>query len=182
MTRHFLFVCVVLGATTSSLGAQVSAARAGGDSGTAVPNLTELVGRPTSELADVVERFTTDLNSISRRYDAGDSPAQRRRMREFYSGWLNRLGEINFDKLGEEGRIDYVLLSNYLRHQLVLLDRRDKQRTETTQLLPFADRLLALQDARRNLTTIDSHAAATTLASVAAQVDSLRARFEALYA
>lgn len=178
MTRFLVFVCAALCATTS-LRAQGSAARARGDSATAVPNLTELVSRPTSELADVVERFTTDINSISRRYDAGDSPAQRRRMREFYSGWLSRLGEINFDKLGQEGRIDYVLLSNYLKHQLVLMDRRDKQRGETAALLPFADRLLALQDARRNLTTIDSHAAASTLASVAAQVDSLRSRFEA---
>ena len=132
-----------------------------------VPNLTILVARPTSELADVVDRFTTDLASVSRRYDATDSPAQRARMREFYSTWLKRVGEIDFDKVGQEGKVDYVLLSNYLKHQIALIDRREKQRSEMASLIPFADRLLALQDSRRNLSTIDSRVAASTLAIVA---------------
>src|SRR5205085_11880074 len=144
-----------------------------------VPNLTILVARPTSELADVVDRFTTDLASVSRRYDATDSPAQRARMREFYSTWLKRVGEIDFDKVGQEGKVDFVLLSNYLKHQIALIDRREKQRSEMASLIPFADRLLALQDSRRNLSTIDSRAASSTLAIVAQQVDTLRASFEA---
>jgi uncharacterized protein (DUF885 family) len=143
-----------------------------------VPNLAALVARPTSELAPVVERFSTDLNSISRRYDAGDSPAQRRREREFFSTWLKRLDQIDFEKLGQEGKVDYVLLRNYLKHQLALADRGEKQRTEIASLIPFADRLLALQDARRNLTTIDSRGASATLADVAQQVDTLRASVE----
>lgn len=110
-----------------------------------VPTLTALVARPTGELAGVVDRFNTDLASINRRYDATDSPAQRARMREFYSTWLKRVGEIDFDKLGQEGKVDYVLLSNYLKHQLALIDRREKQRSEMAALIPFADRLLALQ-------------------------------------
>jgi len=56
-----------------------------------VPKLDPLVGRPTSELADVVERYAADQGSLNRRYDAADSPAQRRRMREFYAGWRTRL-------------------------------------------------------------------------------------------
>src|SRR3954468_16121225 len=71
-----------------------------------VPPLPTLIGRPASELADVVERFTADQSSLARRYDANDSPAQRRRMREFYSGWRTRLAEVGFDKLSQEGRVD----------------------------------------------------------------------------
>lgn len=160
-------------AFATSLDAQASVPDSSG-----VPKLTTLVAQPASELAPVVSRFTTDLNSLSRRYDADDSPAQRRRMREFYSTWQKRLAEIDFDKLTQEGKVDYVLLHNYLTHQLALIDRGEIQRTETSSLLPFADRLLALQDARRNLTTIDSRAASSTLASVAAQVDSLRSKIE----
>ena len=144
-----------------------------------VPNLTVLVAKPTSELESVVDRFNTDLTSISRRYDASDSPAQRARMREFYSTWARRLSEIDFEKLSQEGKVDYVLLSNYLKHQLALVDRREKQRSEMATLIPFADRLLGLQDSRRNLTTIDSRAASSTLAAIAAQVDTLRTSIEA---
>jgi hypothetical protein len=173
LTNFFLATLIAFIAPASAP-AQPPAADSSG-----VPNLATLVAKPTSELAGVVERFSSDLTSVSRRYDASDSPAQRRRMRAFYSTWLQRLGDIDFDKLGQEGKVDYVLLQNYLKHQLALVDRRDKQRSEMAALIPFADRLLALQDTRRNLTTIDSRTASATLAAVARQVDTLRASFEA---
>src|SRR3989442_14643465 len=99
-------------------------------------------------------------------------------MREFYTGWRAHLKEIDFDRLTQEGRADYVLLDNTLVHQIALLDRRDKMRAEQSPLLPFADRLLALQDARRNLANIDPRAAAQKLASVAKEVGDLRSAFE----
>jgi len=142
------------------------------------PPLGPLVGAPASELAAVVERFATDRAALTRRYDAPDSPDQRRRMRELYTGWRSRLREIDFSKLGPEGRADYVLLDNYLRHQIALLDRRDKMRGAEAPLLPFADRLLSLQDARRDLETIDPQAAARTLSEISKHVDSLRVLFE----
>ena len=143
-----------------------------------VPRLDSLVGRPGSELANVVSRYASDYSSISRRYDADDSPDQRKRMRDFYSAWNTRVGEIDFDKLSHEGKIDFVLLRNDIKHELQLLDRRDTQRNETKALLPFADKLLALQDTRRNLVPIDSRSASSALATVTRQVDSLRAAIE----
>jgi len=144
----------------------------------AAPALGPLVARPVSDLAAVVDRFAIDRTALNRRYDADDSPAQRKRMREFYTAWQARVREVDFAKLGAEGRVDYVLLDRYLRHQIALLDRRDKIRADEAPLLPFADRLLALQDTRRNLETIDPRAAARTLADATKQVDSLRALFE----
>lgn len=138
-----------------------------------VPRLQTIAARPQSELADVVARFNSDQTVLTRRYDAPDSPDQRKRMRAFYSDWRTRLKELDFDRMGQEGKVDYVLLDNYLIHQLSLLDRSDKQRAEEAALLPFADRLLALQDARRNLQNVDPRATARTLAEVTKQVDSL---------
>jgi hypothetical protein len=175
---NFRHSTILLFAATTVAGAQAQSTQVNVDSG-GVPSLTALVAKPMSELAGVVDRFNTDVASISRRYDASGSPAQRARMREFYSAWLKRVAEIDFEKLGQEGKVDYVLLSNYLKHQLALIDRREKQRSEMAMLIPFADRLLALQDSRRNLTTIDSRRASSTLAAIAAQVDTLRTSFEA---
>ena len=155
-----------------------AAAQSRPDPGAAVPPLGPLVARPASELADVIERFSTDRTALNRRYDADDSPDQRRRMREFYTAWQARLKELDFGNLSPEARVDCVLLASYLRHQIALLDRRDKLRAEELALAPFADRLLALQDARRNLVTVDPPAAARTLAQITRQIDSLRALFE----
>lgn len=143
-----------------------------------VPKPAELVGKSSSELAELVNRFSADQSSLQRRYDAPDSPLQRRRMREFYKGWRTRLMEIDFDRLKQEGKVDYVLLDNTLKYQLTLLDRADKQREEEATLLPFADKLLALQDDRREMKPVDGKAAARILAMVAKEVDSLRALIE----
>ena len=144
----------------------------------AVPKLGMLVARPASDLAPIVERFTADQQSLTRRYDASDSPDQRRRMRAFAVAWRTRLRELDFDKLNQDGRADYVLLDNHLKHQLAVLDRDDKKRNEAAPLLPFADRLVALQDTRRDLISVDPPTAARALAQVLRQVDSMRAMFE----
>jgi uncharacterized protein (DUF885 family) len=143
-----------------------------------VPSLLPQVAHSSSELVDVVNRYSADLTSMGRRYDAEGSPDQRKRMREFYNTWNARLREIDFDKLSEEGKADYFLMNKEIKHEQMLLDRRDKQRAETAVLLPFADRLLTLQDTRRDLKPVDSRRASSTVAAVASQVDSLRALFE----
>jgi hypothetical protein len=142
-----------------------------------VPRVASLPNA-SSEMVSVVQRFSADENALNRRYDAEGSPAQRTRMREFYQGWRQRLRESDFDRLSQEGKIDYVLLDNHLQHELALLNRAERQRAETAPLLPFADRLLALQDRRRELEDINHSAIARSLADVARQVDSLRALFE----
>ena len=143
-----------------------------------VPRATALVAKPASELALAVDRYSSDQTALNRRYDADESPARRVRLREFYNAWRSRLKDVDFDKLSHEGKVDYVLLDNYLIHQNALLDRDDKLRAESAPLLPFRDRLLALQDARRELKSIDQAGLARVLADVAKQVDSLRAMFE----
>ncbi len=172
--RHHITLRLLIAAMT------IAAAPAAAQETTSatVPRLVPLVARAESEMAPVVERYSADLQSMNRRYDAGDSPDQRRHMREFYSAWRDRLHDVGFDKLQLEGRADYVLLDYHLQHQLVLLDRQDRMRGEAATLLPFADQLLALQDARRNLASADPSAAARTLARVSRQVDSLRTLFE----
>jgi uncharacterized protein (DUF885 family) len=143
-----------------------------------VPRATTLVGKTGSELAIAVERYASDQQALNRRYDADESPAKRERMREFYGAWRARLKDVDFDKLSQEGRVDYTLLDNYLIHQQSLMERDDKQRAETAPLIPFRDRMLSLQDDRRSLKSIDPSALARTIADLARQVDSLRTLFE----
>lgn len=149
------------------------------DPAASVPALSSIMNARSSEFAEVVERFSADLGAINRRYDGPDSPAQRKRLREFYTMWRNRLREHDFNKLSHEAKIDYVLLDNHLRYLIDLQGREEKQRAETAPLVPFADRLLALHDQRRDLVTIDPEAAARTLNAVTREIDSLRALVEA---
>jgi hypothetical protein len=178
MTSVLSRTAIALAGTVCFAGSLHSQAPANPDTRTLAPNLTAIVGRPTSELANVVTRFSADAYSLSRRYDANNSPDQRTRTREFYTEWSRRLGEIDFDKLSQEGKVDYVLLNKEIRHELMLLDRQETQRGETALLLPFADQLLSLQDMRRDLRTVDPRAASSALNAATKQADSLRMLFE----
>jgi hypothetical protein len=130
----------------------------------------------TSELRDTVELFSADRAALFRRYTVDDSPARRNRMREFLTGWRTRLGAVDFDALSQEGRLDWVLLENELRYQLVLLDREEGQFAEMAPWLPFAATIMDLEESRRRLEPVDPALAAATLAAMAGSIDSARQR------
>jgi hypothetical protein len=174
-----ILLAAVLVAPSFVQGQQPVKAATAAEALASVPNLNALISNTESELAPVIERYTADLASVNRRYDANDSPDQRRRMRDFYVAWHKRLTEIPLDKLKQEGKVDYVLLDNRLTYQLALLDRADRERGEEADLLPFAERLLMLQDRRRDMIPIDPVAAARALSAIAKQVDSMRVKLEA---
>ena len=165
-------LCVLLTATPALAPAPALAqGRAGAEGHAIVPPLAPLVAAPTSELRDVVERYAADRAVLLRRYDAEYSPERQRRMREFYQAWQARLRELDFDRLGVEGRIDYILLDHELRYQLALLDRDERLFAEAEPLLPFARTILSLHDARRRHETVDPRAVADTLAALLRAVD-----------
>lgn len=143
-----------------------------------VPALSQFMGTTTSELADAISRFAADQTALQRRYDAPDSKSQRERMRAFFTTWRERLAEHDFGRLSQEGKVDYVLLDNHLRYQLDLMAREDRQRVEIAPLLPFTDVLMALQERRRDLYSVNGQEAARTLATVTREIDSLRALLE----
>lgn len=143
-----------------------------------VPAIGSVMSSTTSELADVVSRFSADVSSLQRRYDTPDTPSRRTRLKSFYEIWRQRLAEFDFGRLSQDGKVDYVLLDNHLRYQLELMQREDIQRRETAALTPFAPTLLALQEDRRSLQTVNGQTVAKLLADVTKQVDSLRALLE----
>lgn len=139
-----------------------------------VPPLKLIMAQPGSELRDIVERFTADDGALGRRYDIEYSPERRARLRSFYGEWRAALRAINFDSLGQEGRIDYLLLENHLGHELSVLDRLDARFTEMGQFAPFAPNLMQLPEARRRLEPVHPAAVARTLATLTQQIDSIR--------
>jgi hypothetical protein len=148
----------------------------GGDP--AVPDLRPLVAASASELRDVVARYSADRAALGRRWGVEYSPARRERLRTFYSGWGMRLGEIDFARLGVEGRIDYILLDGALRHERALLDREAALFAEMRPLVPFAERLMDLEEARRRIEPVEGQATARLLADLPAQIGRARAAAE----
>jgi hypothetical protein len=143
------------------------------------PELAQLTKPASSELRELVERFTADRDELERFYSVRTSALHLRRMREFYQAWQQRLGEVAFDSLGAEGRIDYTLLRTHLTYELHLLDRDESRAKEIAPLLPFAEEIAQLQESRRLMQPVEPKAAAATLDQMRKELEKARAGLEA---
>ena len=151
----------------------------GEDAASWVPELVPIESTSPSELRDVVARFTSDHDVLTRHYDAPASPDRRAALRAFTEAWRARLDTIDYESLGVEGRIDWLLLANRLEHDLRLMDREEKRLSEMAPLMPFAGPILELYDARRRVDSIDPKSAAGKLSDIALQIEKTQGAVEA---
>ena len=110
-----------------------------------------------------IERYTVDRGSLTRSYPVPMSQARRDRFRKFYEEWLASLKPLDFDSMSQDGKIDYLLFKNHLEYELRQLDIQRQQLAEIEPLIPFADTIIDLEEARRRMEPIDSAKIAATL-------------------
>ena len=122
----------------------------------------------------VVHRFAEDQAALRRRYDAVHAPERRNRLRTFYDRWQDQLASINFEQLGVEGRIDYLLLQNEIRSERHRLDRQERRHAEMRSYLPFASTITDLFYDWREDPSIDPRAAADSLAAIQNMIEQAR--------
>jgi hypothetical protein len=81
--------------------------------------------------------------------------------------------------MSQDGKIDYILFKNHLEYELRQLDIQSRQLGEIEPLVPFADKIIDLEEARRRMEPIDSAKLAATLNDLRKQVDEKRKAIEA---
>jgi len=138
------------------------------------PDLASLIETDSSAMIPVVHRFAEDQAALRRRYDAVHAPERRNRLRTFYDRWQDRLASINFEQLGVEGRIDYLLLQNEIRSERHKLDRQERRHAEMRSYLPFASTITDLFYDWREDPSIDPRAAADSLAAIQNMIEQAR--------
>src|SRR4051794_22274282 len=115
-----------------------------------------------------VERYALDRDALQRRYP--DGRVERERLAGVRDERLKELEAVDFDKLNQAGRIDYILQRNRIVFERKSAEHRRKQLAEVTPLLPFAEVAEGLSAARQRGEKIDSRAAAKTLAEIDKEV------------
>jgi len=133
-----------------------------------VPPLATLLNRPASELRDLVERVSLDGRDLGRRWPVEYSPVRLSAFGGFYVAWQGRLGEVGFDKLSQEGKVDYLLLKNRLGHELSLLKRDGDRYAEMAALVPFASAIMGLFEQQRRMETVVPDSLARVVSEIAA--------------
>ena len=95
-----------------------------------VPDLVALSQQASSELRELIERFSSDREVLLRFYDVPGSGLQLTRLKEFYKAWDAKLADVRYESLSVGGRIDWHLLKGKLKYLLVIVDRDEKRNAE----------------------------------------------------
>ncbi len=139
-----------------------------------VPDLALMTAPASSELRELVERYSADRASLLQFYTVPGSLLQLRRLREFYQGWQAKLEELPYDSLGAEGRIDWQLMRLQLRYELGLLARTEKRNAEMAPFMGFSEAIAGLQETRRQFEPVKPAEAAATLAQIRKDIEAAR--------
>jgi hypothetical protein len=116
---------------------------------------------------------------LNRRHSLEQSPARYQRFRDFFTAWRRALASIPFDRLSQDGKADYVLLRTRLDYELRILDREERWLKEALPLMPYAETIAALHEARRRMEPVNARSAAASLVKLADEVASTRGALEA---
>jgi dipeptidyl aminopeptidase/acylaminoacyl peptidase/uncharacterized protein (DUF885 family) len=147
------------------------------ESSTAPLDLAEM-NNEHSELRGAIDRYMTDRGSLQRSLPSSASPRRDERLREFTKLWLDQLANLEFGRLSQDGKVDYLLLKNQLAHELRQIDIRGKESAESASLVPFAKPILELDESRRELQTMDWSKVAGRLTSLTKQIGDARRALE----
>ncbi|KAG9246026.1 X-Pro dipeptidyl-peptidase [Calycina marina] len=121
-----------------------------------------------------IERVAADLQDLSLFYNIKVSPQRKARLKEHYNEELHGLEDVPFDKLDQQGRVDYLLLNGYLERCSRLIDletAKDKKIVEPP--LSFAVTIIRLCESRQHMLPIDAQAAAEDVHNIIQRVTRL---------
>ena len=124
-------------------------------------------------MRDRIERITEDLKDIKNFYPISISPRRTRELNRFLTSELESLRDLPFDHYDQEGKVDYLLVKNYLERQIRQLELESKQDEKAAPLLPFSPILIDLCEARALVKSLDPKDAAQKLFQLQAQIAAL---------
>jgi len=162
---------------TSTTNARLGTGQSATGKASDTPDLKDL-DISQSELRSLIERYGADRGSLSRSYPVEISPGRQARFKQFYSDWLAALAKFNFDTLSQDGKVDYLLLKTHFDHELQQLEIQNKSLAEVAPLVPFAQTIIDLAEARRRMETIDPAKIAATLNALNKQIEVTRRALE----
>jgi len=134
---------------------------------------------PSSALCPILQRYASDYASLDWTYDIPMSEARLARWENFFRDWLNRLGDIDFSTLNQDGRIDYILFRNLLDYEMRSLVYQAKLEQEMLPFIPFAQTIVQLEENRRNMAAMDSRETASRLYELDKVIQESRDKIEA---
>ncbi|KAN0102046.1 Bacterial protein of unknown function (DUF885) domain containing protein [Hyaloscypha variabilis] len=121
-----------------------------------------------------IERVSEDLNDLQSFYNIEISHTRKARLKLYYEEELLELEKADFKSYDQQGKIDFLLLQNYLRKGLKQLELNDKRDKNMEPLLPFATTIVKLCEDRQMVKPVEGQQAANHVFQVSKQIAELK--------
>lgn len=121
-------------------------------------------------MRELIETFAADEKILGEFYNQPLSPTRSARFKRFYEETQERLQATDFDRLDRTGQVDTILLQNLLKNRLRQLEIEGQEREALRPLLPFAEAVIGLAEARQRVEELDPEQAARTLQTLVTQI------------
>ena len=121
-------------------------------------------------------QFQKDEASLSRTYRIEASSLRRERFTKFYVDSIAQLSTVDFEKLDESSRVDYILFQNHLGRLQTQLAQRAKWFDGAKRVATFADLIIGLDEERTLGRPVDAYASAATLAKLTTEIQAIQAK------
>ena len=131
-----------------------------------------------SEMRPYIQLFTADLEALNRYYSFPFAESRMKRFASFYEDWLIRINKIDFDSLSPEGKVDYILFENFLKHQQYKLELQQKSFREIEALIPFAAEIINLEESRKKIEKIEPPGVAELLHRISVNLENFKKQLE----
>lgn len=126
----------------------------------------------------VLARYEADRESLDRHWTVPEGPARRARFEAFRTEWTRALETVDLRPLSGDDRLDLLLFRRHLAAEGAAAREADRRRLELVPLLPGAEELRSLCEARRRREAQDPQACAEQLHALAKGLESLDRELE----
>jgi len=133
---------------------------------------------PAHSVQTLIERYNTDRNLLFNVYTDPLSPTTQSRFARLDADAKHDLDAVDFAALNQEGKVDYLLLKNFLARDSHAQTLAATQWKQVSTFLPIAADVFALEDDRRAVLRPDGEKTAARLAAMATALDARRAAIE----
>ena len=130
----------------------------------------------TSEVNNLMVQYEADYGSLTRYYVVKNSPERRERLQTLVKDYDRKLQALPFDKLNTGTQVDYLLYQRTLEEEQYRLQQEAEEYAAVIQWLPFADKIYAMEKARRRGAVPDAQHIANELDSISRQLKTLQAK------
>ncbi|MDF1789432.1 MAG: DUF885 family protein [Verrucomicrobiales bacterium] len=118
----------------------------------------------------LIHEYQEDHGNLQRYYRFPFSGLDQERLTQFHQNYQARIGEIPFESLSQDGRIDFLLMRNHLDYQLKLIDYRNRRLKMVIRWIGFAEEMTQLFLDRRSSTSKEASLIATDLTKLLASI------------